>query len=98
MSPLDYIGIFFAAWFALSCLAAAWWCLAASRRIAQPPEPDPDSTADDPDDEPFTDADGTRWLPVLPPVPPATRRPDLEGYRLDAKFFAVLAPSFREYH
>lgn len=43
------------------------------------------------------------FIPTLPPVPPS-RRPlpessplDLAGFELDAAFFAVLAPSFKEY-
>lgn len=83
----------------LSLLVAAALCLMASRQTPTPDPDDAESTADDV--EPFTDDDGTRW--TLPPVPPSQRRLssrsplDLVGFELDARFYDVLAPSFREY-
>ena len=65
----------------------------------QPDVGDPDATADD---GPFVADDGTRWAPFLPPVPPSQRHLpesplDLQGYQLDAAFYAVVAPSFADY-
>ncbi len=84
-------------------LAAVALCWSAHRaRTAATPTPPPDP---DPRTAEFplgSDDDDTVLAPWKPPVPPSNRRPEsplyLEGYQLDAAFYAVLAPSFREYH
>ena len=96
----------------ITVAAASWTILAiaggftigrflrfADERTPTPPPPDPDATADDVDDDAVS-------FPSYPPPVPAPRcrfeadlsSPlDLTGFELDARFYAVLAPSFREY-